>query len=223
MKNFIFATCLALATCLGAGAQNSIFNNPDNKVTIGVRPGVDITCPGKFYEGDSGLKLYKNGTGFSGGMTVNIPLFANMYIEPGLNLFYDHYSYMDEFAGFFGDENNPTPDVRINRLGVRIPVMLGYHFDFTKDIKLSIFTGPELEVGLKSNMTADSAPTSLVKNLYDDAYYKRLGLLWTSGVGVEYRHFYVSAAGGIGLLNMMKDDTHSLHENRVSFSLGYNF
>ena len=43
------------------------------------------------------------------------------------------------------------------------------------------------------------------------------------GAGLTVQHFYFGVSGGIGMLNMMSDSDASLHENRVTISVGYNF
>lgn len=51
----------------------------------------------------------------------------------------------------------------------------------------------------------------------------RVNLLWGIGAGITYQHFYFGVNGGIGMLNMMDVPDVKFHENRVTFSLGYNF
>ena len=52
---------------------------------------------------------------------------------------------------------------------------------------------------------------------------KRVDVLWGIGAGVTYQKFYVGVSGSLGMCNMMDESDTKFHENRVSFTLGYNF
>ena len=43
------------------------------------------------------------------------------------------------------------------------------------------------------------------------------------GAGISYKHLYFGVNGGIGMLNMVDEPGVKFHENRVTFSIGYNF
>ena len=223
MKKYIISLSLAVLTCATALSQNTIVNNPDNKAYFGIRVGGEVTCPGKTTEGNVGLNIFKNGGGVEFGGIYNIPVVANFYIEPGLKLFYNTYSMKDEFVNALQDDiilNSAS----INKFGMRIPVMAGYHFDFTDDIKVSVFTGPELEVGFSAKACIKGRNIETSESVYgEDGGMHRVNLLWGFGAGISYQHLYFGVSGGIGMLNMLDDPYLKFHENRVTFSLGYNF
>ncbi len=225
MKKFIMASMLVAASAFGASAQ-SVFNNPDNKAYLGIRVAGDITCPGKVsYEGVSS-KWFKNGGGIEFGAIYNIPVVANFYVEPGLKLFYDKYSLDDILIADDDDYSGLNKfDWTLKKFGMRIPVMFGYHFDFTDDIKVSLFTGPELEVGFSARAKMSDYEGEVSGSAYgDEGFLKRVNVLWGIGAGVSYQNFYLGVNGGIGMVNMLSDsDGVKFHENRVSISLGYNF
>lgn len=214
---------MAVIGCMSASAQSSIFNNPDNKAYFGIRVGGDITCPGEVTSDNVGLDVYKNGGGIEFGGIYNVPVVANFYVEPGLKLYYDTYSMKKDLLDLIEDDII-FDGFTVKKFGMRVPVMAGYHFDFTDDIKVSVFTGPELEVGFsaKGHIKAKNFDSS--ESLYgDDGGMNRVNLLWNFGAGVSYQHFYFGVNGGIGMLNMYSDSDAKFHENRVTFSLGYNF
>lgn len=69
-----------------------------------------------------------------------------------------------------------------------------------------------------------SGNVSASESVYgDDGGMNRVNLLWGIGAGITYQHFYFGVNGGIGMLNMMDVPDVKFHENRVTFSLGYNF
>lgn len=105
-----------------------------------------------------------------------------------------------------------------------IPVMAGYHFDFTNDIKVSLFTGPELEVGFSAKEYIKGHNIEMSESVYgDNGDMNRVNLLLCIGAGISYQHFYFGVNGGIGMLNMLNESNTKFRENRVTFSIGYNF
>ncbi len=209
--------------CLSITAQSSIFNNPDNKPYFGVRVGGEVTCPGDISAYNVGLGIFKNGGGIEFGGIYNLPVVANFYIEPGLKLYYNAYSLKSEYLKLIEDDVILN-GLSIRKFGMRIPVMAGYHFDFTDDIKVSLFTGPELEIGFSAKGNIEAYNFSTSESVYgEDGGMNRVDLLWGVGAGVTYNHLYFGVNGSLGMLNMLKDSDAKFHENRVTFSVGYNF
>ena len=213
----------AMSVGLSAMAQNSIVNNPDNKPYFGIRLGGEVTCPGKISANNVGVSVFNNGGGVEIGGIFNYPVVANFYIEPGLKLYYNTYSLKKEIVEAIQDDivyNSAS----CKKFGMRIPVMAGYHFDFTDDIKVSVFTGPELEIGFSAKEYIKGHNIEISENMYgDDGGMNRVNVLWGIGAGISYQKFYFGVNGGIGMVNMIKDSDATFHENRVTFSLGYNF
>lgn len=212
---------LAAAACMPIAAQdNYIVKNPDNKAYFGIRLGGEVTCPGNVSSQGVGISAFKNGGGIELGGIYNLPVVANFYIEPGLKFYYNKYSAKTSILDAIEDGPN---SVSINKFGMRIPVMAGYHFDFTDDVKVSVFTGPELEIGFSAKEKAKGNGISASESIYGEGGMKRVDLLWGIGAGITYQKYYFGVSGGIGMLNMMDQDNVSFHENRVTFSVGYNF
>ena len=223
MKKLFVLLLLSVSAGLSAMAQNYIVNNPENKVFFGIRVGGEVVCPGKVSFDNVGLSIFKNGGGVEFGGIYNIPVVANFYVEPGLKFYYNTYSLKKEFVEYFEDDIIFN-SVSFKKFGIRIPVMAGYHFDFSRYIKVSVSTGPELEVGLSAKEYIKGHNIEISESVYgDNGGMSRVNLLWGIGAGVTYQHFYVGVNGGIGMLNMLSDSDAKFHENRVTFSVGYNF
>lgn len=222
MKKHLIIMAMGALACMPAAAQNTVVDNPDNKAYFGIRVGGEVTCPGKITANNVGISVFKNGAGIEFGGIYNVPVVANFYIEPGLKFYYNTYSVKDEFIKAIDDV--PLESLSVRKFGMRIPVMAGYHFDFTDDVKVSLFTGPELEIGFSAKEHAKAHNVSASESIYgEEGGMNRVDLLWGIGAGITYRHVYFGVGGSLGMLNMLDDSNVKFHENRVTFSLGYNF
>lgn len=224
MKKSLLTLALAMAGIFCVNAQDKIFDNPDNKPYFGARFSIDIDCPTQFTakrpNGDNHIindkfKAFKTGGGFELGGIYNYPIIANFYVEPGIDFYYNAYNYNKSWVGNKGS---------IRKFGMSIPVMLGYHFDFTDDVKVYVFTGPELDVAFSGKAHWNEGDQSVYTNVYrKDGELHRANLLWDFGAGVSYQKFYFSISGGPGLTNMSKIDNTSFHEGKAKLTFGYNF
>lgn len=223
MKKFLILSALIAIGGTTMLAQNNIINNPNNKPFFGLRLGGEITCPGDFKTDGFNFDFFKVGGGVELGGIYNIPIVANFYLEPGMKFFYNTYSFKDEWLDELDYQSFKS--ISIKKSGMRIPVMAGYHFDFTNDVKAFIFTGPELEIGFSAREVQKARNIKHSNNLYgEDGDMNRIDLLWSVGAGFAYQHFNFSVSGNFGMLNMLSDSPDvKFNENRVTFSLGYNF
>ncbi len=234
MKKLLLTAMLALATVAGASAQSTIFNNPDNEPYFGVRAMYNLKCPGKMKIDDAGkYQVLGKGSGFGIGVIYNVPMFANLYIEPGLTFYYNTESIKPGMMAAIVDSEGEPYDVKhasMRKFGMRIPLMFGYHFDFTPDIKVSVYTGPELDLGFSNDqyMTVDfpdgqahAAPSAYGDNAIIAMH--RWNCNWKFGAGISYDNYYLGIGGGIGVFNMSDIDYTTMYENYFEVSLGYNF
>lgn len=108
---------------------------------------------------------------------------------------------------------------------MRIPLMAGYHFDFSDSFRFYLFTGPELEIGFSAKEVIKQYNYSVSNDLYDgNERFQHLGFLWGVGAGFSIRHIYVGASANIGITNKLDVSGQSkFYENYVAISLGYNF
>lgn len=225
MKRIILGTAIAIIS-LSAQSQDYLFENPDNKAFFGARLGVDITST----PGDE-LSTYSNGAGFSLGAIYNIPVYKNLYVEPGLSLFYDTFS--EDLT--VGAEVLPMP-YQISRsfrnFGFRIPILAGYHFDFSDMVRIAPFTGPQLNFSLYAH---DHYDNDAIKNvlgegnemkgtsLFGEHGFKHFDLQWVFGASVTYDRYVFTAQGAIGITKVYNVSSFHFRRNTCTISVGYNF
>lgn len=223
MKKVLLSLAFAVAACISVTAQNTTVNSTDNKAHFGIRFGGEIILPGKITSDNVGISVFDNGGGVEFGGIYNVPVAKNFYIEPGLKLYCNNYSLKKEFVEALEDDIIFN-SVSLKKYGMRVPVMAGCHFDFTSDTRVSFFTGPELEVGFSAKEYIKGYNIEMSDSVYgDEGGFNRTNLLWGIGAGISYQHFYFGVSGGIGISNMLSDSDVKFHENRISFSVGYNF
>lgn len=240
MKKFAIALAVVALAASSASAQR-IVNNPDNKPFWGVRASLDISCPTKATFKEDGYKesenLYKSGVGVSVGAIYNLPIVANFYFEPGVSLFYNTWkNNLDDLDKEYRDYINHNS---YRQTGIRIPLNLGYHFDFTDDFKVSVFTGPQLQVGFscdnyvgaKVESDGETFESHEAPSMYSgDEGFNRFNMSWNVGVGFTYKKLYLGVTGSMEMTNMMRykkesgdDWSYTAHMNTVGIALGYNF
>ncbi len=245
----ILLSILALTSFAFVSAQSRVFNNPDNKAYFGLRGTLDVPVPCKFTVDGGGVsyeaKYLGNGAGFSFGGIYNIPVVANFYIEPGVSVYYNAMGI--KLAGFddlFDDIEDAADDMgfdgvkftnrSIRQWGMRSPVSFGYHFDFTRDFSLHVYSGPVLNVGFTSDFyikaKSGGYEFKATGSLYDEeryGSYNRVNLDWRIGAGITYKNFFGGMSGDIGLTNAYKRETRrktvTYHQNVFQISVGYNF
>lgn len=220
MKKLIISL-IALGGAMTASAQADLLDNPDNHAYFGARLSLDISSTA------DGNDSYSNGAGFSIGAVYNIPLYKNLYFEPGLSIFYDTFG---TEALALDTEGLPigTVDGSIRNFGFRIPIVAGYHFDFTDDMQFSVFTGPQINLSL----TAKEHFPGQSYSIFGDQGFKHIDLQWALGVGLTWQKYYISLSGGIGMTKArdwkVRADNNtyivdSFRRNNFSITIGYNF
>lgn len=226
MKKLLLILTFATAVVNSQAQDNLMFDNPDNEPYFGARIGFDITStPGNKVLGD-----YSNGGGFSFGGYYNIPVYKNLYVEPGLSMFYDTFS--EDIA--FGDEHTSLPLPTISRsfrnFGFRIPLVGGYRFDFTDDVSISLFTGPQLNVSLYAHDKYSGLPSDVAdnenfkgENLFGHNGFNHLDLQWAFGGQVTYDRYSFNVSGGVGLTKAYNDGKDKIRRNTLTLSIGYRF
>ena len=241
LKTFAAGMLFAACGTFTGTAASYMFDNPDNKTYFGVRASLDVSSAA------NGGGWYSNKSGFSLGAVYNIPLYMNLYFEPGLSLFYNTFGTVawDSFTVERPLENpevgGPTTeevaipfqrDGSIRNLGFRIPLQFGYHFDVTDDIKVHLFTGPQFNLSLLSRyhqnavLIPEVASEAESCSLFGTHGFKHFDVQWNFGVGVDYQNYYLALSGSWGMTRM-KDNTielpHNLRRNIFAITLGYNF
>ena len=225
MKKLLLTLTLVLAT-LTAGAQN-IFNNPDNHRFFGVRLGLDVTCPtnANFKDAHTKIDVMNSGAGFSVGAIYQIPVFMNLYVEPGVGLYYHTAKFEKDLLEDVFEEDFKNASLR--EFGLTIPVMVGYHFDFG-DLKVAPFTGPVFNVGLKGRIhvgaTQGNYEMSGSEGAYGDGGFNRGDVAWRFGASVTWGNIMAQIYGDAAMTNALHDSPDAtLYRNNFTIGIGYNF
>lgn len=180
----------------------------------------DISVPGnwKSKKGQTGFDL---GAGVSLGLSSRIKIYSNTFFMPNIALSY--YSYGTSNIDYFGLEHKLSDkrNATIQKIGIRIPLTLGYNINLWDDRYISILTGLDFGYGFYASISGDSI---LKKNLYGDkSIQRRVNLSWGFGFGFDIGDFSISTIGYLGLINLSKVPDKIFNENFVRISLGYRF
>lgn len=213
MKKFIISLLLLSAVSTVARAQDFLLDNPDNRPYLGVRIGVDVMAL------QSPSDMYGNSGGFFVGAIYNMPLWKNLYFEPGLHLFYNSAKIKESINYSNNDLLRSTGS--INDWGFRIPFNFGYHFDITDNLQIMPFTGPQLDVNISNSTNYD---VDVFYNPY--LHYNTFDFGWNFGVGVKYESLFASLGGTVGMSHYIKNDDRyntAARRNLFTIAIGYNF
>lgn len=246
----ILLSILAIAGIFSASAQSRVFNNPNNKGYFGLRGTIDGTVPGKFSEKDFddhltiSHKVFGAGAGLSVGAIYNLPVYANLYFEPGMSIYYNAMSIkksqIDDLIDDLDEMGLELKNHSVRKWGMKIPVVFGYHFDFTKDFNIAVFTGPVMDIGfsmdayIKAEYKDVEIKTTPSLYTVDDSAnednFNRFNVDWRIGVGANYKNFFWSLSGDIRLTNEYHvADNHQKYydvtyrQNLFQMTFGYNF
>ena len=247
-KAFKTALSAAMLLALGSASANAqdIFDSGDMRPHFGARLSLDITGAAgnidNYFEENGIPNLTNNGAGFNIAGVYNIPLYKNLYFEPGLGIFYNT-------VGISGDHYTPYPnptepsdpewiaDYAINgsvrNWGFRIPLLAGYHFDFTDNMRVSVFTGPQLNIGLYMKQVYDihyigNNNVPVDEHVSASCYghgFKRFDAQWVFGAAYHYNRYSIGVSGGVGMTNLLDGQFSGFKGRRNTFSitLGYDF
>lgn len=209
---------IAALTLLGVMTAGAV-----EPVRFGVKAEWDLTCP------STSLTTLDDGSGVAAGALVNVPLWRGLYVEPGVEFFYNT---MDiSFIDFVVNGHEPGPNGYIGNTGMRVPVAVGYKFSLAEGMDFSVFTGVNLNIGLgmKAHFDAGDLPQIDMKSTIDlyDGGVDKFDTQLLLGVRFAYfDNFFADISGGIGLHNICKDkvfgDNH-IRRNTFSIGVGYMF
>lgn len=228
MKKIAIAALLTAAS-LTASAQD-IFDNPDNHAYFGVRLSYELASPTDVTTGNYlKIDMLDASSGFAVSGVYNMPVWKNLYFEPGLTVSYNTVAYNKTFVNDLLEDELNVAGIRIDNASVRrwafrIPMIVGYHFDFTPDVRVSLFTGPEFELGLSAKAHIKSGDMTLTQGAYGkDKMLNRCDVKWRFGVGATFMdHYYAAVSGAAGICDMAQGP-EKMRINLFDISLGYNF
>lgn len=224
MRKILSSLAIVIASILAADAQTPSTGEYYGETGFGVTVGWDLNSP------STNLDYMGNGSGLSFGAIYDIPLYRSLYFEPGL-LFYYNTMLIDGLSPEGGSVEVATGSVR--NTGFRIPLRFGYRIELVDDIALSIFTGPQLNIGLSAKRHLKTRLVGEQKeelwpstNLYGNGFH-RLDAQWLFGVRLHYQdNFFAEIGGGVGMTNLLVKDHYSnshLRRNTFTIGVGYMF
>ncbi len=212
---------VALLSCRAAGGNDSYW---------GLRLSYELAAPGDVKLNDVYKKdLYGNGSGFSLGAVYHVPVIYNFYFEPGVELYYNTYSLnksavnseLNSSAAAIGFE---CTGASTRMWGLRVPVVGGYRFDLFSGFALSVFTGPEFNLGLSAKNHVKAGVFSATSSAYGgDGTLNRVDIKWRFGVGATFSEkVYGAISGAVGMCDQSQG-RQKMHSNLFDITLGYNF
>lgn len=245
MKRTLAILITAAASALTATAQEEIFDNPDNASRFGVRVNYELACPTNIsYIPLGGAKvsesIFGNGSGFSVEGIYNMPVWKNLYFEPGVGIYYNTFSIDNDLikSGMFEELTGGSA----RQWGLRIPLNIGYRFDLLDWLSLSFFTGPEINISFSGRTHFSYDKYSISGPLFGkDGYLNRADIKWRFGVGAIFNQRYtLGISGAVGMCDSARyfptllDKSHDIdyivlaadvkmHSNLFTISLGYLF
>lgn len=232
MKKLIAVAAAVLLTASSAtiSAQNP-FNSGDNHTYVGARLSLDVSAPSSQHA-FSYRDVFGNSAGMSLGFVVNTPIVWNLYLEPGLSIYYNTISQ----NSFENGQMLPGSDISLKRSGslrlwgARIPIMVGYRFDILNLMSLYAYTGPRFSYTFSGRWNQKlNGGTSQNTNMYagDLGLFNRFDAQWSFGVGASFSHYYIGVLGNIGMSEVLKgtwqDKKNKMRKNGFEITVGYNF
>ncbi|MDE6637323.1 MAG: PorT family protein [Muribaculaceae bacterium] len=192
----------------------------------GIRAAFDINIPSKLGGrlNDEKLDLFRTGYGATIGAVYSYWISDFVFLEPGVSLFYDTYAYKDLIIS---DEKGKTieEDPSLYKLGVRIPVVIGYSYNLFDNLPMRVYTGPELSyafsgsVRIKNKALLDGDEFTLFGK---NGFMKPWDCAWKIGLGADFDIATICVEASMGITDIYKDHL-SLRDNRVSVSITHYF
>lgn len=188
----------------------------------GIRAAFDINIPSKLGGRLNGEKLDLFRVGYGGTLGAVYTHWFNdkIFLEPGASIFYDTYAYkdlliMDEPEKIIDEEPS------IYKVGLRIPLVVGYSYYLTDNLPMRVYTGPELSyafaggIHMKNKQLLDDFDMSLFGK---NGFMNHVDCAWKFGIGAEFDIATVCFDVAIGMTDLYKDHL-TLRENRVAISV----
>ena len=217
MKKLIIIVGIFLSS-LFANAQ--IVEQGENNPTWGISAAFDVNIPGHVRSNAFNDKMFRAGTGGAIGAVCNIYLGHKFYLEPGISLFYDTYSYND--LVITNEEGMPIEkNPSVYKAGFRIPVVAGYSFSISDRLSIAPFTGPELSYAFAGDIRFhDKDRLGLEGNLLfgNIGFQRRVECGWKIGIAFFSGMWSFNIDATIGMTNLMKNGT-TFRESRGSVNM----
>lgn len=217
------AGVLALLAPVCAAAAGDASDDGDRKVIWGVRAALDLNIPGDWHGDGGSVKMYRSGFGATLGAVANISLSQGFYLEPGVSLFYDTYSY--DGLTIPDASGNEIHDPGLYKFGVRVPVVAGYDFRIADKLDMTVYTGPELSCSFVGKVRLNDSQKEIVGDDFDNNLFgkngqSRFDCAWKIGIGFPWENMMLGLDASIGMTDLLRTPM-SFRENRVSVTFTY--
>lgn len=193
------------------------------KLTFGPEAGLNLSNVNWEYDGEKAETKIK--TGWKIGGIVNIPVYKNLYVQPGI--FYSSKGFKMHEQLVLG-ESNTTGALNY----VEIPVNAMYRYGIGKKSALFVTAGPYVAIATNGKITeyVNGTGSSVTSGTFEDDvefgkesgelkrldYGANFGLGYETGMGLYFRAQY-----GLGLANISNENKMSVKNNVIQFSVGY--
>ncbi len=245
----IIITISFLLLCSYTIEASNIFKNPNNRQYFGARISFlkatpDVYLREKGTDIEKHYDLFSKGYGVGFGGIYHLPIIANLYFEPGLNINLEKFHINQE--ALIGENRDLLQNGGILKkhsvmyTNLKIPLMIGYHLDFFKDFNLSLFLGPGFDIGLGMDARIKiekegkeyKTATSLFKPYQspNDDYLRRVDCRFIMGASMNYKQYMIGFKwdlSGRGLFKTSEYNSQFYSGNfditELCFTIGYNF
>ena len=217
MKKLFIMFCVLMSSLF---LKAQIIEQGEHNPMWGVRAAFDVNIPGHVRSNVFNDKTFRAGTGGAIGAVCNIYLGQQFYLEPGVTLFYDTYSYND--LVITNEEGIPVEkNPAVYKAGFRIPVVAGYSFSISDRLSVAPFTGPELSYAFAGDIKVhDKESLDIHGNLLfgEIGSQRRFECGWKIGVAFFSGMWSFNIDATIGMTNLMKNGT-TFRENRATVNV----
>ena len=192
----------------------------------GVRAAFDINIPGRVggFADIPGVdskvlgEVYRMGYGGTIGVVYDHWLSDIFFLQPGLSLFYDTYSYKNLIIGEDVDKQENDPS--LYKLGIRGPIVIGYSYSLVDVLPMRVYTGPELNYAFAGDIRFKN------RDLVGDDWHlfgkngeqRRFDIAWKIGLAAEFDIATVGVEAAIGVTDLYPGKL-SFRDNRISVSV----
>lgn len=219
MKRILFVAIILVSCACHSFASNDELPKGSKVVYFEPVVGAEILMPGDMTTMGYGVTTFNTGGGWHFGCHYDLRVNKHIFISPGTIIYYNSFSMKDKLAQSV-DKN--VEHVWYERWGLRIPVHFGYRWSILDDKGLSLFTGPELQVGIAGYEMSKYEGIKYKQSLYsDDIGFRRIGTNWIAGIKFDFSRITITASGGFGMVNLVRFKNISLKEYRINLGIGY--
>ncbi len=207
---------IALVTLISAVSS---FAQGDNG--WGIRAAFDINIPSKLSIDRTKVDEFRTGYGVTFGAVYSHWLNGSVFLEPGLSLFYDSYSFQDIQVDVHKVAKGPS----LYKLGARIPLVIGYTYYLVDSFPMRVYTGPELSCAFAGKVNVkDKALEGIIDTdpFGKNGIMNRVDCAWKIGLGVDFDIASICVEAAMGMTDIYKGPM-KCRDNRVAISLTHYF